>query len=415
MNAPATALGLAPALVVLPGPRAAVSDGSGARPLAAEEARNLARGGPILVAHAGMTARRLNLPSPARSRDIFDALELFAFVRPARFCAPSAAGLALALGMAEPKTPEAQAESLKLACGLLLFELAETPWPNREEALALAETLGRAAWAWAPAVVQALRSKAVRDGWRGSGLDAWSRIPEWEEQAPPGEPGSKPVDPDAARERLSALLTRAGLDEARTAQAEFAAETAHAFQPRAKEGEPHMMLAEAGTGIGKTLAYLAPASLWAEANGPGVWVSTFTRALQRQIERESHAVYPDPAERAKRAVVRKGRENYLCLLNLQEQANAALLGGGDLVGIGLAARWARATRDGDMTGGDFPAWLPTLFAVGPGGPGQSRQPRRPARRVRARRLSALPRLLHRKGRARVRGARTWSSPTTRWS
>jgi ATP-dependent DNA helicase DinG len=366
VNAPATALGLAPALVVLPGPRAAVSDGSGARPLAAEEARNLARGGPILVAHAGMTARRLNLPSPARSRDIFDALELFAFVRPARFCAPSAAGLALALGMAEPKTPEAQAESLKLACGLLLFELAETPWPNREEALALAETLGRAAWAWAPAVVQALRSKAVRDGWRGSGLDAWSRIPEWEEQAPPGEPGSKPVDPDAARERLSALLTRAGLDEARTAQAEFAAETAHAFQPRAKEGEPHMMLAEAGTGIGKTLAYLAPASLWAEANGPGVWVSTFTRALQRQIERESHAVYPDPAERAKRAVVRKGRENYLCLLNLQEQANAALLGGGDLVGIGLAARWARATRDGDMTGGDFPAWLPTLFAVGPG-------------------------------------------------
>src|SRR6185437_9759922 len=30
----------------------------------------------------------------------------------------------------------------------------------------------------------------------------------------------------------------------------------------------------------------------------------------------------------------------------------------------LAARWARATRDGDMTGGDFPAWLPSLFAVG---------------------------------------------------
>ena len=35
------------------------------------------------------------------------------------------------------------------------------------------------------------------------------------------------------------------------------------------------------------------------------------------------------------------------------------------VGMGLAARWARATRDGDMTGGDFPAWLPTLFHVGP--------------------------------------------------
>jgi ATP-dependent DNA helicase DinG len=333
--------------------------------MAAEEARRLVRGGPILVAHAGLTARRLDLAAPARSRDVFDALELFAFVRPARFCAPSAAGLALALGMVEPKTPEAQAESLKLACGLLLFELAETPWPSREEALALAETLGRAGWAWAPAVTHALRSKAVREGWRGSGLDVWARIPDWEDQAPPGEPGSKPIDPDDVRERLSTLLARAGLDEARVAQAEFAAETAHAFQPRDKESEPHMMLAEAGTGIGKTLAYLAPASLWAEANGPGVWVSTYTRALQRQIERESHAVYPDPAQRARRAVVRKGRENYVCLLNLQEQASAALLGGGDLVGIALAARWARATRDGDMTGGDFPAWLPALFAIGP--------------------------------------------------
>jgi ATP-dependent DNA helicase DinG len=33
--------------------------------------------------------------------------------------------------------------------------------------------------------------------------------------------------------------------------------------------------------------------------------------------------------------------------------------------MALAARWARATRDGDMTGGDFPAWLPTLFALAP--------------------------------------------------
>ena len=55
-----------------------------------------------------------------------------------------------------------------------------------------------------------------------------------------------------------------------------------------------MMLAEAGTGVGKTLGYLAPASLWAEANGPGVWISTYTRALQRQIERESRSIWPDP-------------------------------------------------------------------------------------------------------------------------
>jgi ATP-dependent DNA helicase DinG len=365
VNARSQSLDLATALVVLPGPKCAVADGSGARTVRPPDARDLFEQGPVLVAHAALTARRLGLAAPPRSRQMHDALELYAFVRPARFCAPSAVGLALALGLAEPRTPADQAQALKDACAVLLAELAAGPWPSREEALALAETLGRAHWAWAPAAITALRSKPVREGWRGSGLEAWARIPEWEDQAPPGESGTRPIDPEGARRRLAELLARAGLDEARPTQAEFAAEAAFAFQPREREGEPRMMLAEAGTGVGKTLAYLAPASLWAEANGPSVWVSTYTRALQRQIERESHALYPDPAVRARKAVVRKGRENYLCLLNLQEAVNAAQLGAGDLIGAGLVARWVRATRDGDMTGGDFPAWLPGLFAVGP--------------------------------------------------
>ena len=365
MNAPAALLDLAPALVVLPGPRAAVADAGGAKVLRPPDARDLFERGPVLVAHAAMTARRLQVQAPGRAPGLFDALELYAFVRPAKFAAPSAAGLAQALGLPEPRGAEAQAAVLRQVCAALLAELAADPWPSREEALALAETLGRAAWAWAPAVIGALRSVPVTGSFRGNGLEAWSRIPEWEDQAPPGEAGSKPVTAQAASERLAELLQRAGLDEARPMQSAFAAETAHAFQPRDREGEPNMMLAEAGTGIGKTLGYLAPASLWAEANGPSVWISTYTRALQRQIERESHAVYPDPAVRARKAVVRKGRENYLCLLNLHEAANAALVGNGDLIGVGLTSRWVRASRDGDMTGGDFPAWLPTLFAVAP--------------------------------------------------
>jgi ATP-dependent DNA helicase DinG len=372
VNALWPALELAPVLVVLPGPRAAVCDGAGARAISPAEARKLAVSAALVVAHAGLTARRLELQSPPRSRDIFDALELFAFVRPAQFCAPTAVGLALALGRPEPKGAGEQAAVLREACDQLLDELAVTPQPNREEALAVAETLARAGWAWGAAAVAAIRSRPVREGWRGSGLEVWSRIPEWEDQGPLGEPGSKPVEPEAARGRLLELLGRAGLDEARPTQAEYAGEAAHAFQPREREDEPNLMLAEAGTGVGKTLGYLAPASLWAEANGPAVWVSTFTRALQRQIERESHALYPDPAVRARKAVVRKGRENYLCLLNLQEQVNAAMAGGGDLIGTALAARWARASRDGDMTGGDFPGWLPGLFSVGPAaqaGPG----------------------------------------------
>ncbi|HET6970064.1 MAG TPA: ATP-dependent DNA helicase, partial [Phenylobacterium sp.] len=390
MTLPPTTAGaqllLAPALVVLPGPRCAVADpvaDPGAPPEAASaaadlagppglaralrppDARDLFASAPVLVAHAAMTARRLDLAPPPRSPRIFDVLELFAFARPAQFTAPSAAGLAQALGLPEPHGAEQQAATLQLAARTLLADLATSPTPSREEALAVAETLMRAGWPWGPAAVAALRSAPVSNHFRSSGLDVWARLAEWEAEAPPGEPSSKPVDPTAAAARLAALLATAGLDEARPAQSTYAAEAAHVFQPREREGEPRMMLAEAGTGVGKTLGYLAPASLWAEANGPAVWVSTYTRALQRQIERESRAIYPDEKVRAKKAVVRKGRENYLCLLNFQEQANTAQLGGADLVGMGLAARWARATRDGDMTGGDFPAWLPTLFAVSP--------------------------------------------------
>ena len=61
-----------------------------------------------------------------------------------------------------------------------------------------------------------------------------------------------------------------------------------------------------------------------------------------------------------KAVVRKGRENYLCLLNFEEDASRAGLGGGG-VALGLMARWALSTRDGDMMGGDFPAWLTHLL------------------------------------------------------
>ena len=54
-----------------------------------------------------------------------------------------------------------------------------------------------------------------------------------------------------------------------------------------------MVLAEAGTGTGKTLGYLAPATLWAETNGAPVWISTYTRTLQHQIASELTRLYPD--------------------------------------------------------------------------------------------------------------------------
>src|SRR5439155_17846192 len=148
--------------------------------------------------------------------------------------------------------------------------------------------------------------------------------------------------------------------EARPQQADYASAAAAAFAPRVAEGEPQFVLAEAGTGVGKTLGYIAPASLWAERNDGTVWISTFTRNLQHQIDGELDRLYPTRSRKIEKTVIRKGRENYLCLLNYEEAARSLLTRAGDAVPLGLVARWASATRDGDIAGGDFPGWLVDL-------------------------------------------------------
>src|SRR6185437_7463354 len=140
---------------------------------------------------------------------------------------------------------------------------------------------------------------------------------------------------------------------------------AAAFAPREAPDQPHLVLAEAGTGVGKTVGYIAPSSLWAEKNGGAVWIATYTRNLQHQIDGELGRLYPDPAAKARRVVLRKGRENYLCLLNFEEAVAGLPMRPGEAVALGLLARWLPATRDGDIVGGgDFPGWLSDVLGRG---------------------------------------------------
>ncbi|MEY4555875.1 MAG: hypothetical protein RL093_994, partial [Pseudomonadota bacterium] len=217
-------LALPPALAIPPG-AGAICDAHGPRKIGRGAAEGAFTTAPVMVAHASLTARRLGIAPPPRSAELLDVLELFAFARPARFCAPSPSGLALAMGMSEPKGAEAQAEALRHAADGLLRELADPAYPDREAAFTLAETLGRAGWSWAWRVTGALQHLPVRDrNHRGSGLDVWSRLPEWEDEAPRGEAGSAPVDSESARIRLEKLLQASGLDETRPTQSDYAAE-----------------------------------------------------------------------------------------------------------------------------------------------------------------------------------------------
>ena len=303
---------------------------------------------PVLLLNAPLTGQRLGYPE----LNGLDLLELWAFVHPARFLVPTAKGLAEALGLERP-TAEADIPALLQAATAALLNILEgSGWAEREGGWTSAQSLHRLRWPWSPLVAPRIRRPAEAERW------LFSRLPEWDE-APP-RPAARPValQEEAVLSRLSDLTGAQA--EARPGQRAYAAAAVEAFLPRAHRDQPNMLLAEAGTGIGKTLGYLAPASLWATQAQGTVWISTYTKALQRQLDRESLRLFPDPATAARRVVVRKGRENYLCLLNLEDALQGGFAGRAAILAQ-LVARWAAYSKDGDMVGGDLPGWLPTLF------------------------------------------------------
>jgi ATP-dependent DNA helicase DinG len=317
------------------------------------EAVGLAAETPVILLNAPLMGQRLGYPD----LNGLDLLELWAFVHPARFLVPTPKGLAEALGipirMGGSGLTEADIPALyHAAAQALIATLSEPEWAEREGAWTGAQSLHRIRWPWAQLVTQHLPVPREAERW------LFSRLPEWEDTPARPAPRTISLNGDAVLDRLDALTGQGA--EARPGQRAYAEAAAASFAPRAMRNQPNMLLAEAGTGIGKTLGYLAPASLWAaEAGGP-VWISTYTKALQRQLDRESARLFPDPATFRRRVVIRKGRENYLCLLNLEDALQGGFAGRAAIMAH-LVARWAAFTKDGDMVGGDLPGWLPTLF------------------------------------------------------
>src|SRR5207237_7676681 len=138
--------------------------------------------------------------------------------------------------------------------------------------------------------------QATRKPRTGAGLDVWKSLPAWEEPPPAPPPGSQPIEPREARLRLAQLIAAgANVAEARPTQSDYASAASQAFAPREQEDKPNVVLVEAGTGVGKTLGYVAPASLWAEKNGAPVWIATYTSKQQRQIDNDLDRLHRDYA------------------------------------------------------------------------------------------------------------------------
>jgi ATP-dependent DNA helicase DinG len=119
------------------------------------------------------------------------------------------------------------------------------------------------------------------------------------------------------------------------------------------------LIVEAGTGTGKTFAYLVPALL----SGRSVIISTGTRTLQDQLYRRDLPLLAKSLGLPVKVALLKGRSNYLCRhrleLTLQQGVQGSLLGGAGVGGVGggergtarllaRVSRWAGTTKSGDL-------------------------------------------------------------------
>ena len=122
-----------------------------------------------------------------------------------------------------------------------------------------------------------------------------------------------------------------------------------AFNDRA-----HLMI-EAGTGVGKSLAYLIPSMLWAATNDTPVVVSTATRNLQSQLVDSdiprARAVLGEDAAKFRVALL-KGRANYLCLRALGEFFAPGFwtMTSEEQAEMPRFIAWLRQTQTGDLDG-----------------------------------------------------------------
>lgn len=106
----------------------------------------------------------------------------------------------------------------------------------------------------------------------------------------------------------------------------------------------HHLLVEAGTGTGKTLAYLVPAI----ATGKRVIVSTGTKNLQEQLFNKDIPFLQAVLPKKFKAMYLKGRSNYVCLLRLKRAESQPVLDGlGEIEHFDMVRDWAYQSETGD--------------------------------------------------------------------
>lgn len=133
--------------------------------------------------------------------------------------------------------------------------------------------------------------------------------------------------------------------EPRKEQVEMACRVAAAFN-----GSEHLVV-EAGTGIGKTMAYLVPAALWCMSNSLPVVISTNTKNLQSQVFEKDLPIIREALHKKLRYSVIKGRSNYVCLARIADVLGniETELADEQILDVAKACAWLFHTIDGDFS------------------------------------------------------------------
>ncbi len=111
-----------------------------------------------------------------------------------------------------------------------------------------------------------------------------------------------------------------------------------------------ILLAEAGTGTGKSLAYLVPSIIYSKSTDKQVVISTNTMNLQRQLMTKDLPVLVDSLPINFKACLLKGRSNYLCLSKFNQQKNDSFdLSESEFAQMFLILPWIWFTNTGDIS------------------------------------------------------------------
>ena len=137
--------------------------------------------------------------------------------------------------------------------------------------------------------------------------------------------------------------------EERPEQKEMAMQIAHAYR------EKSIALIEAGTGTGKSFAYLVPALIWALKHKEKTVISTHTISLQEQLLNKDIPFLLRATKKDVKIALVKGMKNYLCLRKLKEiQAEPLLVSAGESQEFRAIDNWAAKTKDGSKSDIPFP-------------------------------------------------------------